>query len=386
MLQSVSCQSEAKSTAGEVDRNFGQDGVVTFDAGSMEEVVTFSEGGVAALTFDAVGPSTFVYTVRKFTSRGVIDSAYGEKGAAVVRNFRVLRMRAAPDGSVVLAAQRSRTDETKFLIRLTPQGSYDSSFGKNGVVEIVDSKALSFVDFDLGKTTGDVVVLGTRGGPDALKIVVKRFSSKGAPDLSWKNGESDVDFSRPAWESLKKPAWMAPVSLALDPLLEHIFIGGTVYIEAQPHMAILKLMASTGGTGLSGHGVSVTPFGSSGLIWEGAGAVADLWISRQDESVHAFGIDTNPMDRWIALDTVYDRKGQSTQRERRGWGMDFKSAFAPDGRLILITDREKVSWKGLAQPLSVPGLRAIAATADGKVILAEQSEGGQPVRLKRLSL
>jgi hypothetical protein len=386
----ISCKSgSAASTPGTMDKKFGQDGVSTFQAGSVEEMAAFPNGDFVVMTFDAEGPeekSRFVYTIHKFTSRGLPDTSYGTNGSALVRDFRVQRLRLAADGGILLAAQKSRTDLTKFLLRLTPQGVLDSSFGQNGIVEIADSKGLSFVDFDLGKTTGSIVFLGTRDSGEQMKIVVKRFSSKGEPDLSWKGGQADVDFSRPAWEFLKKPTWMAPASLALDPLLEHIFIGGTLYEEAQPHMAILKLMSSTGSTGMSGHGVTTVDFGPRGLVWEGAGAIADLWVSREDDSVHAFGIDTNPMDKWIGMDIVYDRKGQSLRRDRIGRAMDFQSAFTPDGRLILVTDREKISWKGLEQPVSFKNIRAIATTEDGRLIVAEQEDSGRPVSLKRLSL
>jgi uncharacterized delta-60 repeat protein len=115
---------------GSLDRSFDGDGIVV---GSFRPAATYASRVV--LQRDGkivVGGDALV----RFETDGTLDRSFGDGGRAVVRDVGLLSPILQPDGKILAAGSAfAAQGQSDFVVlRLTPTGRVDSTFGRNGRV------------------------------------------------------------------------------------------------------------------------------------------------------------------------------------------------------------------------------------------------------------
>lgn len=126
-------------------------------------------------------PFDFQMCVGRLSSTGLLDTSYGNAGVfrlneAGVSQSTGARLALLPDGAALVAGTCSDTPATQrpCLVRLTPNGSKDTSFGTNGF-SLATSGFVGEVKALLVRKSGKLVVLGQCN----LAICVAQYAGNG---------------------------------------------------------------------------------------------------------------------------------------------------------------------------------------------------------------
>ena len=174
------------NTDGSLDNSFGNGGIVQYNdaAGGWDEIyaVVLQADGKIVVT----GSSSTDILVLRLNSDGSLDNSFGNSGVIHyddnVNEFgRDVVIQS--DGRIVLGGSKTNTTATvttALIIRLNSDGTLDSTFGQNGVFEhatgvyaVGESLAIS--------DDGKIVLLGS----DSSNVLVIRVTSNGSYDSTF---------------------------------------------------------------------------------------------------------------------------------------------------------------------------------------------------------
>lgn len=231
-----------------------------------------------------------------------------------------------PDGRVVVAGNRTQgagpaVPARAFVWRLSPWGTYDPSFGGDGVVELEDN---SHAEGVVVQRDGKIVVAGNLGNYDAA---VWRLEPDGQPDLGFGNGG----------KVMLSNTWSAAVGLALQDD-GTIVIAGHVYDPQYLwNWAAWKLDPAAGAPDPS--------FGYNGQVMIDA-----------SEWEYAYAMTLQP-DRKILIAGLQSNRDSANATVIR---------LLPDGTLDRTFDNTGVAR---FSHNAFPAIEAIAMAPDGKIVL-----------------
>lgn len=149
---------------------------------------------------DGTGRTDIDYAVVKLTSNGTRDTTFGTNGLVTldigtgVDNPRTAITQ--PDGKIVVSGHTSDAEVvTTVLFRLLPNGQFDSSFGQNGVVNVA---LLAFVAeaYDVALQGQNLVIAGygRNASSGTIDISSARFLPNGTWDKTYgDNGVAVID-------------------------------------------------------------------------------------------------------------------------------------------------------------------------------------------------
>lgn len=195
------------TTAGAADTSFGGDGIVTVDIGrrganSSDHATSVALGADGKITIGGDtwerGVDDFEFAAVRLNPDGSPDTAFSEDGRTFIdlngdHTTEDLQsgddiahaVAVQADGSTLLAGESARgsADEIVGLVRLTPAGAPDPTFGTGGVVR---------TDLGYAPTIHDALAL-PQGGfvlaggihPDRRHGIIARFDNAGALDRSF---------------------------------------------------------------------------------------------------------------------------------------------------------------------------------------------------------
>lgn len=195
--------------AGQLDRTFGTDGITRLDLstgitlpnptpnsppivrGDTVWGLTLMPGdnllAIGGKLADGTGRTDIDYAVVKLTSNGTRDTTFGTNGLVTldigtgVDNPRTAITQ--PDGKIVVSGHTSDAGViTTVLFRLLPDGQFDASFGRNGVVHVA---LLAFIAeaYDVALQGEHLVIAGY--GRDTSTGTVDIISARFLPDGTW---------------------------------------------------------------------------------------------------------------------------------------------------------------------------------------------------------
>jgi uncharacterized delta-60 repeat protein len=274
------------TSLGEVDGDFGDDGLALIDFGGSDYgygVAIDADGAIVAVgsTQSSLRKGDFDFALARLTAAGTLVATFGD-GGLVRTDFPVLAAGGAEvfgsqsvavqtDGKIVVAGYAVKPIDvgTKgalydfAVVRYNPDGSLDTTFGDNGrtVIDLGGSDRGHAVALD---AVGNIVVVGTTssvvmGGP---QFAVVRLTAAGALDKKFGDG----GVARVGFADVR----FTPYALAID-LAGKITVAGDVYhlISGRYEFAAFRLTSSgavdasygTGGlsrvkSGADGHGYS----------------------------------------------------------------------------------------------------------------------------------
>ncbi|MES2622387.1 MAG: T9SS type A sorting domain-containing protein [Bacteroidota bacterium] len=208
---------------GTLDASFGSNGVVytSFDTccySTLYALVIQSDGKILA-----AGSIDTAYGVARYNTDGSLDSTFGVKGLALMRvnyhsNAYFADMVLAPDGKIILASEV--TSNTN-LVRFNTNGSVDSTFGVNGIVDV---RAYNDIVRSLiVKQDGKIITIG--GGAYTGGFALIGFNQNGTIDSSFGNSGRVVG-------KFKSNSFDDCFDMVLQPDGKIVVSGRTQYVDS----------------------------------------------------------------------------------------------------------------------------------------------------------
>ncbi len=174
--------------SGVLDTSFGTDGVVTTAVHSnynMAETTVVQADGKILVAGSAGTPSTYQMAVARYNEDGSLDISFGNGGTlrfpvGPSKSF-VMDMAQQPDGKILLGGRTWDNVSGDFaLIRLNEDGSFDDTFGTNGIsrletTETEASESIALLD------DGTVLMVGYKDD----NFTVAKFNTDGSLDTTF---------------------------------------------------------------------------------------------------------------------------------------------------------------------------------------------------------
>lgn len=175
------------------------------------DVVAVQKNGDIMIAGRGTNPATneFVFWLRRLKADGTLDVTFGDEGVVYTTQSGFLADLVLDDvGRIILGGFRPRavgSGDVIQLLRFTPEGTPDTSFGENGVIitEIEQDNRLNALTFD---ARGRIIAVGFTRTLDALngsKFLVLRYDQNGKPDTFGPIGQgfNTVDFGESGGEA-----------------------------------------------------------------------------------------------------------------------------------------------------------------------------------------
>jgi uncharacterized delta-60 repeat protein len=174
--------------SGTLDPTFGSDGVVTTAVDpnyNVAESTIVQADGKILVAGDAGTPSTYQMAVARYNEDGSLDSSFGNDGTlrfpvGSVKSF-VMDMAQQPDGKILLGGRTWDNVTGDFaLVRLNEDGTFDNTFGTDGVsrietAETEASEAIALLD------DGKILMVGYKDD----NFTVAKFNADGSLDTTF---------------------------------------------------------------------------------------------------------------------------------------------------------------------------------------------------------
>ncbi|WGF93535.1 delta-60 repeat domain-containing protein [Aequorivita marisscotiae] len=171
-----------------LDTSFGNNGIATTQVSPTYNFVTATTvqpDGKIILVGDSGEPATYKATVVRLNTDGTLDTSFGTGGNATITipSAKSFGMDVAlqDDGKIVVGARTwDNVSGNMVLARLNTDGSFDSSFGTNGVV-IANSGGSDVLASVIIADDGKIYIAGDSDN----NFSIARFNTDGALDNSF---------------------------------------------------------------------------------------------------------------------------------------------------------------------------------------------------------
>lgn len=187
VIESLECRRFL--SAGAIDPAFNGQAIVTTNYAAatsvLSDLIVWADGGFVAggyaIPQTLTGPDAPQMALTKYTFTGAIDTSFGTNGQIVAtpRGLKgALDMAALDDGSfLVLGSSVSGfSSRANLLLKFTPNGLVDTTFGNNGKVSI------PFSATSVAVGAGNVIYIAGQADRDGA---VARYSPRGGLDLDF---------------------------------------------------------------------------------------------------------------------------------------------------------------------------------------------------------
>lgn len=221
-------------SGGVLDPTFGNGGIVhtlpPLDAGLSYAVTTYPQDGTAndgkivAAGWAEKKSGIHSFAVLRYNLNGTLDTGFGSSGQVVGPQGDGHAVAIQPlDGKIVAAGFGNNGSYTNFaVVRYNPNGTLDSTFGKNGVAYT----ALSSKGTDRGfamvlQSDGKIVVAGdtTPANSTTPLLALVRYNTNGSLDTSFGNSGKVVSSL-----AVTAPGMSHGIGLAIDPATGEIVV------------------------------------------------------------------------------------------------------------------------------------------------------------------
>lgn len=260
---------------GQLDQSFGTNGITQLDlsTGTMSDMrfrgdtawgLTLLPGDnllvVGGKLADGSGRTDIDYAIVKLTASGAVDGTFGTNGLVTLDvgtgNDSPRTAIIQPDGKIVVSGHTSNAGViTTVLFRLLPDGQFDSTFGRDGIVNVA---LLPFIAeaYDVALQGENLVIAGYGRGTSAgtVDIISARFLADGTWDMTY--GDGGVTVLDVAGQNDRSRT----VRVLPD---QHIIIVGQGQPTATTQDGVIALLTANGlpDTRLNGNGMALIDFG-----------------------------------------------------------------------------------------------------------------------------
>ena len=192
----------AKAALGDLDTTFGGDGIVLFDSGDDQDdgvAVAIDADGNILFAGSIINGTDLDFEVLRYTPLGELDTTFGvggivttDMGSSVDDTAVALEIDA--DGNIVVGGQSANAGNTSAyaVVRYTSLGVLDTTFG--GGDGIVTTPALNTNDliYAMAIDADGNVLLGGSFSGSSLDFALVRYTSAGVLDTSFGGGDGIV--------------------------------------------------------------------------------------------------------------------------------------------------------------------------------------------------
>jgi uncharacterized delta-60 repeat protein len=213
----VICPISTFAQDGTLDLSFDEDGRVStdfFDEKDYGRAIVQLNDGKIVVAGTAEQNDNDYPSLAGYLENGTLDTNFGVNGLITLdfnsskQNYVALVVQ--DDGKFIAGGNIGEPNNINFLlVRHLPDGSFDPSFGNNGVV-ITDIKKDELVDLKL-QPDGKIITIGRSSIDDCSQLVLARYLSNGDLDLSF-NGSGIVTICL----SLNSGIWVNSLELQSD--------------------------------------------------------------------------------------------------------------------------------------------------------------------------
>jgi uncharacterized delta-60 repeat protein len=179
------------------DHSFGLGGIVVTEYGSLDDELTAlavdSEGRLVVAGYTS-GTAGRAVIVARYLPGGNPDITFGDQGVSLIgvgEDALARSLVVDEEGRILVAGSFLYQNQTELMVlRLTPEGEPDNSFGEDGLAAPLatevptDGFGISLLD------SGAILVAGAVGSPGSLDTGLFRFTAEGWPDLAF--GDSGI--------------------------------------------------------------------------------------------------------------------------------------------------------------------------------------------------
>jgi uncharacterized delta-60 repeat protein len=187
---------------GTVDASFGTNGFAITDVNdatsdAIRGIAIQPDGKIVAVGASTIN-STVSFIAARYSSNGSLDATFGKSGITVGVNteettedpYAVLLQ---PDGKIVSVGIQQRNPGTwrsAQLIRYNSNGTYDTTFGKNGVAIVENTEGYDEIYSCVLQPDGKIVMAGNTLNTNSLyrDFLLIRVNANGAIDNTFGNG------------------------------------------------------------------------------------------------------------------------------------------------------------------------------------------------------
>lgn len=217
---------------GTLDDSFGTNGTMTINVSEAGDFVyamkLLPDGKVIIAGGTALTGYDYQFFAMKIDQDGVPDESFGESGVSIIPidadEDYAHALDIQPDGKIVLAGATTVPGFTYIntaLVRLTADGSIDSTFGTNGIA--IGSAAPSESEETYGLVImpdGSMVTTGYAMNGTQTDIILYKFDSNGNPDLTFGGTGSAIFNLNPGDDA----AW----DIGVNPIDNRLLVAGRI--------------------------------------------------------------------------------------------------------------------------------------------------------------
>jgi uncharacterized delta-60 repeat protein len=308
---------EGLTSTGAPDPSFGQSGVVMLaqnGAGAVGvDLAVLPDGDIVTLGagYFSLG-SPYGYEVDRLLPSGAPDPAFGGGAPVALPSAAEPVASAALDGGMVAFPDGSViVDVSHGVVRFTPAGVPDATFGEGGIAQ-TGPPGEPYEVTQLFPSPGDGALVILESDAAYGQDRVERITGSGAIDPTL-GGPAGLDFTTPFGGGISHVAQFPPVLTLLGPLAQNTFTGGSV-IE-RPDGSYLFL----------GQVAIAWPTGNSSVYFAAAALTPSFALDR------SFGGPVTPLHATLAL----TRQGATTAHARRGIRVTLNLSASGLARLVI---------------------------------------------------
>ncbi|MCL2790589.1 MAG: delta-60 repeat domain-containing protein [Desulfobulbus sp.] len=177
---------------GQLDRTFGDEGVVLTSIGNGNEEITamtVSPSDMITVAGSTEGTGGRILVVARYTAHGEPDDGFGEQGVSLIavgEDATAEGILERQDGTFVLSGSYAENkNSSAMLVGLHADGTIDTGFGEYGVAIPAGSLAASEGYGIAADENGRIYVAGAVGLPGKRDSALFRFTAQGMVDPSF---------------------------------------------------------------------------------------------------------------------------------------------------------------------------------------------------------
>jgi len=173
---------------GSLDTAFGSGGIVTYFSPAKTPLGIYDGAIDSAGNILVVGTQNFnSMLLLRFTPTGVLDSTFNSVGYLNLSNFSPYTMRLQTDGKIVVGGIGNDThgNQIGVVVRVNTNGTLDTTFGVNGQVGIATFYYLEAIALQTVGSQQYILAGGSSGVTTSEKFTVVRLTPMGSVDSSF---------------------------------------------------------------------------------------------------------------------------------------------------------------------------------------------------------
>jgi uncharacterized delta-60 repeat protein len=235
------------NTNGSLDTAFGNQGVFNTIIGNNINIcssIAIQPSGKIILA-GSTGVNVKNILVVAVNENGTLDTSFGQEGKVIIAISGISNdcksVKIQPDGKIVLAGDVFiSTGNFDFaLIRLNHDGTFDNSFGNNGIV-IKNILANDKCSTSIIQSNGDIILIGTTNTNNVAKVALCRFKNTGLLDNNF--GNNGVVTINPGEQNND---WYYGLS-SVSEYDGNIIIGGHGRIQFEYNFIAMRIVSNNG--------------------------------------------------------------------------------------------------------------------------------------------